>query len=203
MRFRENYLAVFAAALSFFLLETAQAQYEVVPQGTLVRGNLWISDGLAGVFSTNGSAGDRLRIGGDLHFGDDYQYILSLTLIDRIWSGETSPLVGNITRSSSDLGFGYFVLPDCLWLMYSLQFQDVGSNGVIGTVSVLGHQLSVGYRFYSSHNLNMTLEGAYQFIPSYVATTYNYATGITGSASFPAANIWSLNLRIGFDMGGR
>lgn len=181
----------------------ALAQYTVEQQGSAVRGNLWIGDGLAGVFSANRSLGNRFRLGGELQFGDDYQYIVGITLFDRIWSGENSASVGGVQRQSTDFYLGYFLVPDRLWLMYSLQVEDVSGNAVIGSVTVIGHQLSVGYRFYQNGQFNLALEAAYLFNPSDAASTYNYSTNTGGNVSFPPANIWSLNLRVGLDIGGR
>jgi len=184
--------------------ETQEAPYRVLPEGTVVRGNLWIGDGIVEIFSPGVSTvGNRFRLGGELHFGNNYEYILGLTLVDRIWSSESAIQIGTISRSSLDVSFGYFVVPDKVWLMYSLLFQDLSTNGVVGSVSVLGHQLSVGYRFFTDGSFHVALEGAYEFIPSYTAVTYNFGTGATGTANFPLANIWSLNARIGFDIGGR
>lgn len=193
---------VFAVTLSMLCLEPmALAQYTVERAGTGMRGNLWIGDGLAGVYSSNVSAGDRFRVGGELQFGDDYQFILGATLFDRIWSNENSASVGHISRESTDFNFGYFLVPDRLWLMYSLQLEDVSGNAVIGSVTVIGHQLSIGYRFYENGQFNMALEAAYLFNPSDSASTFNYMTNASGTASFPPANIWSLNLRLGLDIG--
>lgn len=202
MRGKKTSLTALAIAAQFFVANAAQAQYTVVPQGSFVRGHLWIGDGVAGVFSSNKSAANRLRFGGEVQFGEDYQFILGWTFLDRISSGETSTSVGDISRRSTDFNFGYFVEPDKLWLMYSLLLTDVSGSTVIGTVSPIGHQASVGYRFYSHGAFNLAVEGAYLFIPSYEASTYNYSSNVASGVKFPAANVWSVNLRIGFDVWG-
>ena len=86
--------------------------------------------------------------------------------------------------------------------MYSLELADVSGSAVIGTVGVLGHQASVGYRFFQDGALSLGLELAYLFLPSYHASTFNFSTGTSGDVSFPVAQVWSLNLRVGFDVGG-
>jgi hypothetical protein len=181
----------------------ARAQYSVEPQGSTVRGNFWIGEGIVGVFSPEGSAGNRLRAGVELDLGDDYEFILGVVFLDRIGSGETSASVGDISRRAMDFELGYFLVPDRLWVMYSLALEDLSGSAIIGTVSPVGHQLSVGYRFYSDRKLNLALEAAYLYVPSYSASTYDFTTQASGSAMFPVANVWSLNFRVGFDFGGR
>ncbi|MBI3544915.1 MAG: hypothetical protein HY075_16710 [Deltaproteobacteria bacterium] len=196
--------AIFAAALGALALAApARAQYTIERPGTAVRGQLWAGEGAAGVFSANRSAGHRLRIGADIQFGDDYQFDVGWTFLDRIFSGETSTSVGDVSRRGTDLNLGYFPVPDKLWVMYSLHIEDTSGSSIIGSVTALGHQASVGYRFYSRKALNLAVEAAYLFIGSYDVSTFNYSTNVAGGAKFPAARIWSLNLRIGFDIGGR
>jgi hypothetical protein len=194
-------IAVLFCTLGLALARPAHAQYTVESQSSFARGNLWIGEGIAAVESANSSVGHRFRLGGELHLAEDYRFILGLVFLDRIWSGESSGSAGEIARGSFDFELGYFVLPDKLWLMYSLAIQELTGSAVIGTVSPLGHQFSVGYRFFSNRYFNLSLEGAYLFSPTYVATTFNYSTNAGGTAVFPVANIWSLNLRIGFDIG--
>lgn len=162
-----------------------------------------MGDGAAAVLSSNKSGGNRVRVGGEVHLGDDYQYIIGWTFFDGIFSGETSSSAGDISRRAIDFNFGYFVVPDKLWAMYSLQLANVTGSSALGTVSTLGHQASVGYRFFTKRVFNIAVEAAYLFVESYNATTYNYSTNVTSSVTFPPANIWSLNLRFGFDLGGR
>lgn len=71
---------------------------------------------------------------------------------------------------------------------------------MIGSVTVIGHQLSVGYRFYESSQFNMTVEAGYLFNPGDAAATFNYSTNVAGTAFFPPANIWSLSLKLGLDI---
>jgi hypothetical protein len=191
-----------ATGLAFVLSPAARAQYTVEHEGSFMRGHLWLSEGAAGVFSSNRSAGHRLRIGGELQLGEDYRFILGWTFLDRIFSGEKSTSAGDISRRGTDFNFGYFILPDTLWAMYSLHLDDVSGSAVIGNVTAVGHQASVGYRFYTRGQFNMAVEGAYLFITSYQASTFDFTTNVSSSVKFPAASVWSLNLRVGFDIGG-
>ncbi len=198
-------LSIYFIALSAVIYanaaNAAQTQYHVEPEGSFIRGNLWIGDGLAGVYSSNASPADRFRIGGEIHLGDDYQLILGMVFLDRIWSGETSSSVGDISRRGTDFEFGYFFVPDKFWAMYTLILEDLSGSAVIGMTSTVAHQASIGYRFYRTGSFNLALEAAYIISPSFTASTYNFATGASGTAMFPTANIWSLNLRVGFDIG--
>src|SRR6185312_3667988 len=105
-RFLVILLAAFA--LSSLAPMCAHAQYEIVPQGTPVRWNFWLSDGPARINSTDTFWGNHFQIGADAHFLKDYRLILGLTLIDLLSSGETSSDVGNISRYGFDLRVGVF-----------------------------------------------------------------------------------------------
>lgn len=189
--------AVSTSALAY------DADYTVEPNGSLVRGNLWIGEGLAGVYSSNRSVGNRLRAGGEIQLGSDYQFILGVVFLDHLWSGETSASVGDVSRDTTSFEAGYFFIPDKLWGMYSLGLDNITGSAVIGNVHTVDHQLSVGYRFFSDGAFSLAVEGAYSFAPSYTAETLDYTSNTFGVASFPQASVWSLNLRVGWDVGGR
>lgn len=201
MRFRVLHRVLFGATVVLLDPFSAEAQYTVIPEGSGARGHIWIGDGIAGLYSSNATVANRFRLGAEAHLGDDYQFILGITLFDRFWSGETSASTGAITRRSTDFNLGYFVIPDQLWVMYSLMMVDATGTAVIGGVSILAHQLSVGYRFLSKGPFNLALEAAYTYSPPNIATTVNFSNNATGTVDFPNANILSLNLRIGYDMG--
>jgi hypothetical protein len=177
-------------------------QYEVLPQRSNMRGHLWVSEGPGLVTAENVSAANRFRLGIELQFGEDYRFDLGWTLLDNISSGETSAVVGNVSRSASDLNVGYYLVPDRLWLMYSLHFESVHGDNIGGYVSGYGHQLALGYQLYANRNMNIGVELAYLYMSPVTTKTFDYTTNLPGSATYPTAQIWSLNFKMGVDFGG-
>ncbi|MDR3608136.1 MAG: hypothetical protein P4M08_12240 [Oligoflexia bacterium] len=177
--------------------------YEVIPRGTPVRGHFWISDGIADVSSSNQSAGNRFRIGGEAQLGPDYRFILGITAFDLLSSGESSTDVGDISRYNWDFNFGLFIVPDVLWAEYSFQLGNVSGSNIAGDVGTTGHGLTVGYRFYDKNKVNIGVEFGYQHIFSENVSTFNWATQAVGNATYPGANVYSLSVVFGVDVGGR
>jgi hypothetical protein len=205
-RFFERLAASFAAILWCVLLTHVAAaadEYEVVPSQTPVRGHLYLSDGPVEVSSSNASWGNRFKLGGEIHLGKDYQYLLGLTFYDLFTTGESSPDIGGISRFGSDVDVGYFILPDRLWLKYSFFFGNVSTDRIFGNVGNIGNGLSIGYRFYSNRKVNVAVEASYLHLRSETEPTYNSLGAFVGDATYPLANLWSLGFRVGFDIGGR
>lgn len=180
-----------------------QQQYEVLPQGTPVRGNIWISEGPVDVISSGNNWGNRFRLGGEAHFGPSYRFIAGMTLIDIISSSETSNEVGDLSRDSLDFDFGYFVVPDKIWLKYTLALQSVSGSAVTGSYTTLGHGASLGYRFFEADKFNISAEFSYLYAMAEQEPVLSVSSNTIGTVTYPKANILSLNFRFGFDLGGR
>lgn len=195
-------LAMAAAQPSHVAQADDPGGYEIEPEGTPVRGHVWIGDGPAGVWGANATAGNRFRLGFELHLGDDYQFLLGWTALDLISSGETSD-IGDIHRTGTGLDFGYFLIPDHLWIKYSLYLGAVKASAVGGYAADIGHALSVGDRFYTRRKWNLALELTYLYISSETSEVYGYSGQNFTTATYPHAGVLSLGLRVGFDIGGR
>lgn len=181
----------------------ADDQYEIVPashrNGT--RAHLWLSDGPTDVVSSNQSIGNRFRLGAELQFGPDYRWIFGLTVLDILSSGETSNIVGDISRVGWDFDFGYFFIPDRLWLEYSFQLGTVHGSNIGGHVGTIGNALDLGYRFYNQNGINLAVNAGYIHIQSETVGTFDFVNQVSGSATYPSANVYTLALVFGFDTG--
>jgi hypothetical protein len=183
--------------------DVAQAEeFEVVPRTTGVRGHFWLADGPADIYSANQTAGNRFRLGAEAQFGSGYRFIAGGTLIDLLSSGETSSGVGDISRAGWDFNFGYFLVPDRLWIEYSFQLGTVHGSFIGGHVGTTGHGLNIGYRFYNADNFNIGVEAGFLHIFSETVGTYDYFNNFVGNATYPGANVWSISAVVGFDVGG-
>ena len=179
-------------------------EYEIVEPGTAVRWNFWASEGLIYLRSSNTSFGNRFRLGGEVHFSPDYRWLFGITIFDVISTKEySSGLLGNLSRGGTDLDFGYFLVPDRLWIKYSLVFGEVESDNILGPVDNLGHSLSLGYRFYNRKQFNIAVELSYLYFQQAQADYFDPSTNTFGTATYPPANSLSLNFKLGFDIGGR
>lgn len=186
----------------------ADDQFEIVSPHNRdrMRGHFWLSDGPTEVFSANQSVGNRLRVGADFQFGSDCRWILGATLFDLITSGESSNIVGDISREGWDFDFGYFIIPDRLWVEYSFQLGSMSGSNIGGHVGTSGNALDVGYRFYNHNGVNLAVDVGYLHIQSESVETIDFSNqtlGRTfGTATYPGANIWTVALVFGFDTGG-
>jgi hypothetical protein len=151
-------------------------------------GHFWAGDGIASLSSNSTHfASNRLQLGAQLQFGEANRIITGLTLIDATISGENTVQYGTISRWGTDIDIGYFILPQKLWAVYSYYLGTGTSNYDAGSVFATGQGASVGYRFYDQNQFNIAVEAAFGFI---------------GTSVYPAARIWSLSLRFGFDLWG-
>jgi hypothetical protein len=213
----KKFLAVRALMIFFgtsVLYDYAQAddQYELVGPNhddyyrsehrNGIRGHFWLSDGPADVVSSNQSVGNRFRLGGELQFGSDYRWILGATLLDILSSGETSSDVGDISREGWDFDFGYFFIPNRLWLEYSFQLGTVHGSNIGGHVGTTGHALDLGYRFFNQNGVNLAIDAGFLHVESETVQTFDFYNQNLGSATYAGANIWSLSLVLGFDYWG-
>ena len=174
----------------------------MLPQESPVRWNFWLSDGPAQVDSSNNSLGDRFRLGADAQLLQDYRLILGVTLFDILASGESSTDVGAISRYGFDLRAGYFLVPDALFVEYGLYLGEIKGSNIFGWSGTIGHSFGLGWRFLSREKFNFAVEANYLFIGSQTTATFNPFTGATGVSIYPRANVYSLNFRVGFDLGG-
>lgn len=187
-----------------FLLACAPAaraqEYQVVPHEEGGRWHVWASEGPIDVLSGNQSYwGNRFRLGGEVHLGDDRQWILGLTFLDFISSGEATTDVGGISRAAVDFSAGYFIVPSKLWIMYSFQLQDLRGSRISGSVAAYGHELSAGYRFFESGQFNISVDLGYLYIGSESVNVIDLTTGAPAIATFPSADVISLGVRFGVD----
>jgi hypothetical protein len=183
----------------------ADDDFKVLSPGSAVRGHLWVGDGLANLWSAGTDyLGNRFRVGAEIHLGEDYRYLLGITLVDEIASGESAPVVGDLSRNGLTLDAGYFVVPDRWWVKYSFLFADVHGDQVLGFYRAHGHGVSVGYRFWEKGKTNLSAELGYLYVQPRTISLFETATGApAGDAHFPAANVLSLSVRLGLDLGGR
>ena len=174
-------------------------QYEVLPHRGEVYGHLWLSDGPALILSDNTSLGNRLRLGLDMRLGHLSRYDIGFTILDMISSGETSSSVGDISRFGSGPNFGYFLIPDKLWLIYTFDIASIRGSRVSGSVSSYGHQLELGTRLYSSDSVTVSAELGYLYLPIVTVPVFDLNSNNIGSATYPSAQIFSLSFVLGFD----
>ena len=154
------------------------------------------------VAGTKGSFGNRLRFGGELHLGQDYRYLVGLTLGDYISSAESDPWVGDLHRSGSDIELGYFLIPSRLWIKYSFYLGGVSASQVAGAIFNDGQGLSVGLRVVQGSSANLAIELGYLYLFSASTPAFNFGSQTITQVVFPHASIVSLGLRLGFDING-
>jgi hypothetical protein len=195
-------LALLTATRSFAEAQ-GQGDYEVVHHGSVVMGHVWVGDGIADVGSSNNSVGNRLQFGAQVQFGPDYRFLIGWTMFDLLSSGESTPGTGNIARTGTDFDAGIFIIPQTFWIEYSLYLGEVRGDNIRGHANTNGQSASAGYRFYDKDQVNLAIELAYQHLTSETIPIYNFSTQQNGSAYYPFANVWTLSLRVGFDIGGR
>ncbi len=102
-----------------------------------------------------------------------------------------------------DFDFGYFLIPDKFWLKADLHLEDEHGSDFHGYHGTLGYGATAGWRFYDLNNVNLNLELSYLYIQSRSLNEYNFNSGTFSEANFPAANVFSLSFRVGFNLGGR
>jgi hypothetical protein len=185
-----------------FVSSRAVAQaYEVLPHEGPTRGLLWLSEGPTLVTGENRSMGHRFRLGGELQLGADHRFILGWTFFDIIAAHEKSASVGDVSREGSGPVVGYFLVPDEMWVSYMFSLSSVrGSRVSGGGLSVYGHQFSVGHRFYTSRSINLSGDLSYLYVPRTAVPVFDVNTGGPESAEYPSASVWTLALRLGFDL---
>jgi hypothetical protein len=176
-----------------------QQQYDVLPHRGETYGHIWLSDGPALVSSENTSVGNRFRLGLDLRTGHLSRYEIGWTIVDSISSGETAGSVGDISRNGSGPNFGYYIIPDKLWLMYTFDIGSVKGTRVSGNVTSYGHQLEVGTQLYSNDYVSVGAELGYLYLPSVTVPVFDINSNNIGSANYPSAQIFSLNFVVGFN----
>jgi hypothetical protein len=195
-----NWRLVSAALLLCAPAARAQEQYQVVPHQEGGRWNVWASEGPINVLSNNQSYwGNRFRLGGEVHLGDDHRWILGLTLLDFMSSGEATPDVGGISRAGIDFSAGVFLVPDKLWLMYSFQLQDLRGSRISGGVAAYGNEIALGYRFFESGQFNISADLGYLYVGSESVNVIDLTTGLPATATYPSCDIISLGIRFGVD----
>lgn len=198
-----DYLLLISIPILLLFSHVANAEeYEVLPHKAEARGRFWASEGPAFVISENSSAANRFRLGIDLRLGPYSRFDIGWTIIDVISSsGERAESVGDISRFGSGPNFGYFVIPDRFWVMYTFNIESVKGSRVSGSVTSYGHQLGLGYRFYSNQDVNLSAELDYLYVPTVSVPVLDVNDNGAGTASYPAAQIWSISLVLGFDIG--
>lgn len=177
--------------------EASAQQYEVLRPIPPVRGYFWVSDGPGLTSAENNSANNRFRLGLGIELGNDHRFTLGWTILDQISSGETSSSVGDIARSSSGPNLGYYFIPYRLWMTYTFDIESVTGSRVTGSVTTYGHQLGLGYRIYDGPTVNFGTELTYLYSTQVSVPVLDAATKTVGSANYPSAQIWNLNLLLG------
>jgi hypothetical protein len=180
---------------------TEEPAYEVLPAESTMDWQLWVGEGPTQVSSSAQSFwGNRFRLGVELLVGKHRRWIFGLTVLDFISSGESTPDVGGISRDGSDLAVGLFIVPDLLWAQYALHFEEIRGSRISGHESAFGHQLELGARLGSTGSMNLDLVLGFLYVPSQSVAFVDIPTDRLGSANYPTADIWSVGLRVGFDL---
>lgn len=179
--------------------------FRVLNPGSPVRGNVYVADGPASLWSGNHSTyvANRFRLGLEIQWGRDYQWFAAWQPVDELSSAESAQPMGSLTRDGMDLDFGYFFVPDLWWVRYSFVFEGVRGDNVWGYKGTHGHGLSFGYRFYDRDKVNIAVELGYQYLQPDPITLIDNVTGAQTGASYPQAHVLSLCVRVGLDIGGR
>ena len=184
-------------------LARGQDRYEVVPHQIGPRWHLWVSEGANDVLSGNQSYwGNRFRLGGDVQLGDDHRWILGITVLDFISSGEATVSVGGISRAAIDFSAGAFIVPNALYLIYSLHLEDVRGSRISGGVAAVGQEVALGYRFFDHRQISLAAEASYLYVPSVSTSVIDVPTGVPALAVFPSCDVITLALKIGYNFLG-
>jgi hypothetical protein len=191
-------------SLLLFCAPSFAGDFTVSTPGSAVRGNLWLGEGPATVAASGATyVANRFQLGAELHLLTDYRLLLGWTLVDEISSAESATLVGQVSRTSTDLSAGYFVVPDRLWLQYSFVASSVHGSEVIGYDHAYGHGPALGWRFYDGESMNLALVAGYVHMSAKTISVVDLLTQQNLSATYPSADMFSLTVRIGLDLGGR
>lgn len=192
-------LALLLCGLAFSVYVSAQ-DYDVLPHNTSsVRGRLSVMDGLTYINGANDSLANRYGLSLDLQIGPKHRFDLGWTVIDVISGSEHDPAVGNIDRDGDGPNIGYFIIPDQLWLMYTFESVSIRGSRVSDSVVSRGHQLAVGYRFYTYQSFNLSAQLSYLYAPRVTVPVLDLPSKTVNDATYPAAQIWTLGLVFGLE----
>jgi hypothetical protein len=180
------------------LPQAAMAEdYEVLPALPVARGQILLSDGPALVNAENHATENRFQLGIDYQFGRDLRLQLGWTIFDFFSSGESSAEVGQVSRGGSGPNIGYFIIPEKLYLMYTFSMESVAGSRVTQDVSAHGHQLTLGYRIFSTEDIQIGAQLSYLSVSSVTVPIFDQPSNSYQTATYPGAQIWNLSLAVG------
>ncbi len=182
-----------------------ESGFRVLQPGTALRGAIWLSDGPAALWSSQHSTylANRVQLGTELAWGQDYQWFVSWIPLDDLSSAESAQPMGSLSRNGMDFAAGYWLVPDRWWIKYTFLIESVRGDSVSGYETAHGHGVAAGLRILDDESFNLSAELAYQYIQPLPFTLVDNNTGASSAASYPSANVLSLSLRVGLDIGGR